>query len=117
MSDQNLNSLYPLVSDDVPATLFAQSLLAAFDALPDAVYLFDEERVLTKSNLAGSLFHGCSREELLGMRCCEMFWRTEDTETCVVDRALESGERIEVEIHTENENKPTADIVQPLKYG
>jgi len=116
MSDENFHSLYPLVSDEVPATLFSQSLLAVFDALPDALYLFDEARVLTKSNLAGAQLQSCTREDLLGRRCCEMFWRTEDTDTCVVDRALESGDKVEVEIHTEDGNRPTAIIVQPLEY-
>lgn len=77
---------------DDPAALLG----AAFDALPDAFYLFDSERRLRRANRAGELLeNGAS---LSGRRCCEMFWGAEGAAECLVERAAASGEKVEVEV-------------------
>ncbi len=67
-----------------------QMLIEAFEALPDAVYLFGDDRRLLKSNEAGAQLQ--SGELLKGTPCCEMFWHVDDPDGCVVDRALQSRE-------------------------
>ena len=71
---------------------------AAFDALPDALYLFDQARRLSRFNRAAATLQGPDDNALEGRPCCEMFWRVEDGDACVVDRAVESNSRVEVEM-------------------
>jgi PAS domain S-box-containing protein len=88
-------------------------LAAAFEALPDAVYLFGSDRLLIKANSAAALLQHSEPSE--GTACCEMFWHVEGAEGCVVDRALLTSEKVEVEIQTGSgvENSISI-IVQPL---
>lgn len=87
-------------------------LVAAFDALPDAVYLFAGDRRLVKVNRAASQLQS---DDLSNKSCCEMFWRVEGADGCVVDRALQTGEKVEVEILAGPEGKNSISvIVEPL---
>jgi PAS domain S-box-containing protein len=91
-------------------------LVEAFEALPDAVYLFAGDRRLVKANGAAAQFH--TGELLKGKACCEMFWHIEGADSCVVDRALQSREKVEVEILAGPEgNKSISIIVEPLNAG
>jgi PAS domain S-box-containing protein len=118
MNKDNLNSLLADSGQSPSVGETSDLLTAAYDALPDALYFFNDEGVLSKANRAGIAVQGCAGEALTGKRCCEMFWRAEDAENCVVDRSRETGERVEVEILVGNdESKPTLVIVQPLDPG
>jgi PAS domain S-box-containing protein len=87
----------------------------AFDLLPDAVFVFDDARHLVRANSASKQLQG---ETAVGDSCCQMFWYVEGAEGCVVDRAIESGERVEVEIPIGTESHQSiAIIVQPLETG
>lgn len=91
-------------------------LAAAFDALPDAFYLFDTEGRLTRINRAGARIENSAADALLNSRCCEMFWRVEGASECVVERAYASGEKVEVEILAgEKADRPTLVIVVPVR--
>jgi len=88
---------------------------AAFAALPDALYVFDQDRLLTRFNSAAALMQGSGNPPLKGRKCCEMFWRVEGGDACVVDRAVASNSRVEVEMLAGPEsNRPTLLIVQPI---
>ena len=116
---QNSNSLLEDLSDhtsapDNPTTALLPN--AAFEFLPDAVFLFGVDRRLVKSNQAAALLQ--SSDPLPGTACCEMFWGVENAENCLVDRALETGHRVEVEIQTGSERQRSISIiVQPLLTG
>ncbi len=88
----------------------------AFDALPDAVYLFSEQGRLLRANGAAARLQ---RGELTkGKACCEMFWRVEGAASCIVDRALETREQVEIEILAGAEGKDSISIiVEPLGAG
>jgi PAS domain S-box-containing protein len=88
-----------------------ERLLAAFEAVPDALYLFDSKRTLIQSNRAARSIQ-TEPKSLQGRRCCQMFWNVDKTRTCVVDRAFDTGDRIEVEI--QNGAQPIFLTVQPL---
>lgn len=91
-------------------------LSAAFDALPDAFYLFNTERKLARLNRAGAQLEEAEVDNLIGLRCCDMFWRAEGATECLVERALGSAEKVEVEILAGAElNRPTLVIVIPLR--
>jgi PAS domain S-box-containing protein len=105
-----LNSLPPVQADTT------QILSAAFAALPDAFYLFDAERHLSRTNRAGAFLENVDADALVGRRCCEMFWRVEGASECLVERALAGGEKVEVEILAgEQMDRPTLVIVIPLR--
>ena len=88
----------------------------AFEALPDAIYLFDQHRRLSRFNLAAAALKGKRSPALEGRCCCDMFWRVEEHEQCVVDRAVESGSRVEVEmLGGANGDQPILLIAQPMR--
>jgi PAS domain S-box-containing protein len=104
------NGLLPIQSDS------ASILSAAMLALPDAFYLFDANKHLSKANHAGALLERTEIESLVGRRCCEMFWRVEGAPECLVERALTNGEKVEVEILAgEHGDRPTLMIVVPVR--
>lgn len=104
----------PVPGEHLPAEL----LMTAFKALPDAIYFFDHKRRLTLANDSAAQFPGGVGQQLIGKRCCEMFWRTAGSDKCLVDRAFESHERLEVEIPAGGDtNHPTLVIVQSLNTG
>jgi PAS domain S-box-containing protein len=104
------------LTDPEPDTDSLAVLAATFEALPDALYLFDESKRLSRFNRAAVALQGAQDVVLEGRRCCEMFWRVEDGQECVVDRAVASGTRVEVEMLAGAEaSQPTVLIVQPMK--
>jgi PAS domain S-box-containing protein len=110
------NSLSSNLPDDT--ALSGQSadsamLLAAFEMLPDPVYFFGSDRQLLMTNPAASRLQ--SGTLLPGALCCEMFWRAEGADGCVVDRALQNHERVEVEIQFGNDATTSISlVVEPL---
>jgi PAS domain S-box-containing protein len=109
-ADLVCNRLPPAQTDST------EVLSAAFAALPDAFYLFDAERRLSRINGAGARLENSAGENLLGLRCCEMFWRVEGAEECLVERALAGGEKVEVELLAgEKADRPTLLIVVPIR--
>ena len=117
MQTQDSNSLLQDLSDD--SSLLGQEteedlLRAAFATLPDAVYLFGSDRRLVRANDAATRLQGS--EPLKGTICCEMFWRVEGAGTCVVDRALQSLEKVEVELQAASDSENSISIiVEPLR--
>jgi PAS domain S-box-containing protein len=93
----------PEISSDNFASLIeadsSEILSVAFESLPDGVFLFDSNKCLTRVNAAGvRLENAADAASLVGQSCCRHFWRVEGTAECVVDRALTSGDTIEVEM-------------------
>jgi len=115
MPDKHSISLLEALPED-PSLMGRRSnqmLGHAFDALPDGAFLFGSDRLLIMGNANAAQLQGddlCS-----GRLCCEMFWRVEGADGCVVDRAIESGEKVEVEIQSGPEqNLSISIIVEPL---
>lgn len=113
MSKNNLETIY--LDDSCPPTdqVTTELLMMVCNTLPDPVYAFDSQGLLTTTNFSGANLQGSSPASMQGKRCCEMFWRVEGAENCVVDRALATGQRVEVEVLAGAEKKPTLLIVQP----
>ncbi|MEP6718292.1 MAG: ATP-binding protein [bacterium] len=102
---ENPAQLSPGTSDKI--------LERAFDALPDGAFLFGNDRRLIKGNANAAQLQ--SDDLSAGRLCCEMFWRVEGADGCVVDRAIESGEKVEVEIQSGPEQSLSISIiVEPL---
>ena len=119
MQPQHTNSsLQDLPEDSAPLSPESQQrlLVEAFEALPDAVYLFGGDRRLAKANGAAAQLQ--TDELLKGRACCDMFWHVEGADGCVVDRALKTREKVEVEILAGPEGKNSISIVvEPLNAG
>jgi len=116
MPDKHSLSLLEVVPED-PSLMGHrtnnQMLGRAFDALPDGAFLFGSDRRLIKGNANAAQLQ--SDDLCSGRLCCEMFWRVEGAEGCVVDRAIESGEKVEVEIQSgPGQDLSIAIIVEPL---
>ncbi len=89
-------------------------LTAAFEALPDAAYLFGGDGRLLKANRAAALLPGGM--PLPETTCCEMFWQGAGADGCVVDRAMQTRSKVEVEIQVASESVGSISItVEPLK--
>src|SRR5882762_6864478 len=109
------NSVENTVDSARSAEALGNLLGAAFEAQLDAIYLFDEHRKLLRYNRAAAMLDGASVNSSRGKRCCDMFWRVEENELCVVDRAEETGDRVEVEMLAgANSQQPILLIAQPL---
>ncbi len=76
---------------------------ATIDTLPDAVYIFGADKRLTKINRAGEALEHAGRSFLATRRCCEMLWGVEGSD-CMVDRAIASGDAVEVELPAGNKS-------------
>ena len=114
MQEQHSNNLIEGLHEQSaqPAASSAGILFEAFDAIPDAVFLFSHERRLVRANPAASQLQGDVRPD---KPCCGMFWYVEGADGCVVDRAIHLGEKVEVEILTgTSDEKSISLIVQPL---
>jgi PAS domain S-box-containing protein len=99
-----------------PPWLSSDEWQAAFDALPEAIFLFDESKRLNRANSAGLRLEQVDARAIEGARCCEMFWHAEEAEECVVDRSVASREVVEVEMLAgEAEDVHTLVTVMPVR--
>jgi PAS domain S-box-containing protein len=116
MQLQSSDTLIQDLSDDsspMSQETKGRIFIAAFEALPDAVYLFGNDRRLVTANLAGAQLQRGKLEK--GKACCDMFWHVEGADECVVDRALKTREKVEVEIQSGPEGQSSISlIVEPL---
>lgn len=107
---QDLTEDPSLTSQRPPDRMFIE----AFDLLPDAAFLFAGERLLVAANTAAGNLSDRTLQN--GMSCCEMFWHVEGADGCIVDRALQTGEKVEVEIMAGVEDQNSLSIiVEPFK--
>ncbi len=107
-----INYSFPLLVETESRATVAQEnglsfqlLSAAFESLPDGVFLFDSERQLRFINRAGQRLQNPDGGWPVGRRCCEMFWDSDDKRGCLVDRAVEEGRLVEVEMQSSGSNE------------
>jgi PAS domain S-box-containing protein len=84
---------------------------STFDAMSDAVFLFDARRRLARANSAASVLEQRSYNELTGRPCCEILADVEQHE-CMVERAMATAARLTFE--WEREEKSFSITVDPL---
>ena len=100
------------ISVDPKSAVPTGLLTSALEALTDGVFLFDNNRRLLFANHQAEELQSSISRLRTGSRCCEMFWNSEDGESCVVDRAAQNGLRLEFEIPRA---KPLSIQVQPIE--
>src|SRR6266496_1569148 len=121
MSKKNFNNSTDLASlpsnesngsSRMPGEILQEALLA----MSDGIFLFDREKRLLLVNSQGEFLQAGGQLPLPGTSCCQMFWQAGEGKTCVVDRALESHQRVSFEVLIVGGlESPVLVTVQPLR--
>ncbi len=87
---------------------------ATFDAMSDGIFIFDRAGELKRVNRAGAAMEAVHPRLLLGRQCCDILRSSEDDESCVVEKALESCRSVTIEITPNRLNRPLLVTVEPV---
>jgi PAS domain S-box-containing protein len=85
-----------------------------FDAMSDGIFIFDGAGELKRVNRAGAAMEALHPRLLLGRQCCAILRSNEGDATCVVERALETGRSVTIEITPNRLNRPLLVSVEPV---
>jgi PAS domain S-box-containing protein len=85
-----------------------------FDAMSDGIFIFDSNGELKRVNRAGATMEAVHPRLLLGRQCCDILRTSEEDETCVVEKALETGRSVTIEITPNRLNRPLLVSVEPV---
>ncbi len=85
-----------------------------FDAMSDGIFIFDRAGELKRVNRAGATMEAVHPRLLLGRKCCDILRTSEEDEACVVEKALESGRSVTIEITPSRLNRPLLVSVEPV---
>jgi PAS domain S-box-containing protein len=85
-----------------------------FDAMSDGIFIFDKSGELKRVNRAGAAMEAVHPRLLLGRHCCDILRTSEEAEACVVEKALESGRSVTIEITPARLNRPLLVSVEPV---
>jgi PAS domain S-box-containing protein len=77
-----------------------------FDAMSDGIFIFDRAGRLKRVNRAGAGLENTTPQELLGHRCCDILRTSAEDGSCVVEKALDKGGSVTIEITPERLNRP-----------
>ena len=84
-----------------------------FDAMSDGIFIFDRAGALKRVNRAGAALEAAHPRLLLGKKCCHIL-RTGEESSCVVEKAMESGRSVTIEITPSQLNRPLLVSVEPI---
>jgi len=85
-----------------------------FDAMSDGIFIFDRAGELKRVNRAGAAMEALHPRLLLGRQCCDILRSSEEDEACVVEKALETGRSVTIEITPNSLNRPLLVSVEPV---
>ncbi len=85
-----------------------------FDAMSDGIFIFDGAGELKRVNRAGAAMEALHPRLLLGRQCCAILRTSEEEEACVVEKALETGRSVTIEITPNRLNRPLLVSVEPV---
>ena len=85
-----------------------------FDAMSDGIFIFDRSGELQRVNRAGAAMEAAHPRLLLGRQCCHILRTSEEDEACVVEKALETGRSVTIEITPMRLNRPLLVSVEPV---
>src|SRR5258705_3753035 len=100
MNRPNSNNLSDSAADSslAPKAGTSELIAAAFEALPDPIYVFDQNRLLTRFNQAATTLHNLEENLVKGRRCCRMFWRVDCAFAFNADRCFQHLGKGEIRI-------------------
>jgi PAS domain S-box-containing protein len=85
-----------------------------FDAMSDGIFIFDRSGELKRVNRAGAAMEAVHPRLLLGRQCCDILKTSEEDEACVVEKALETGRSVNIEITPNRLKRPLLVTVEPV---
>src|ERR1051325_558414 len=85
-----------------------------FDAMSDGIFIFDRGGELKRVNRAGAAMEALHPRLLLGRTCCDILRTSEEDVACVVEKALETGRSVTIEITPSRLNRPLLVSVEPV---
>ncbi len=85
-----------------------------FDAMSDGIFIFDSFGLLKRVNRAGAAMERSHPRVLLGRKCCEILRTSAETASCVVERAIEKGQSVTIEITPTELNRPLLVSIEPI---
>lgn len=85
-----------------------------FDAMSDGIFIFDRSGRLKRVNRAGAAMEASHPRGLLGRRCCDILRATSENAVCVVEKAIEEGRSVTIEITPDRLNRPILVSIEPV---
>ena len=85
-----------------------------FDAMSDGIFIFDRAGLLKRVNRAGAAMEASHPRELLGRRCCDVLRASSEGSTCVVERAIEEGRSVTIEVTPDRLKRPILVSIEPV---
>lgn len=85
-----------------------------FDAMSDGIFIFDRAGRLKRVNRAGAAMEASHPRELLGRRCCDILRATSEDSACVVEKAIEEGGSVTIEVTPDRLNRPILVSIEPV---
>ena len=101
-------------SADTDRPMPAKLLINALQTVTDGLFLFDSNRRLIFANQQAEALQSTVGRLRMGCRCCDLLWQTDENESCVVDRAIDNGLKLEFEIPSNVAAVPLFITVQPI---
>ncbi|MFN2515936.1 MAG: PAS domain S-box protein [Pyrinomonadaceae bacterium] len=85
-----------------------------FDAMSDGIFIFDRDGLLKRVNRAGAAMEASHPRALLGRKCCNILQTTSEDSVCLVEKALEVGRSVTVEVTPDRLNRPILVSIEPV---
>ncbi|HLN98796.1 MAG TPA: PAS domain S-box protein [Pyrinomonadaceae bacterium] len=85
-----------------------------FDAMSDGIFIFDRAGRLKRANRAAAAMEASHPRALLGRRCCDVLRATSEDSVCAVERAIEEGRSVTIEVTPDRLNRPILVSIEPV---
>jgi len=85
-----------------------------FDAMSDGIFIFDRDGLLKRVNRAGAALEESNPRALLGSRCCDILRATSENSDCVVEKAIEEGRSVTIEVTPDRLDRPILVSIEPV---
>jgi PAS domain S-box-containing protein len=85
-----------------------------FDAMSDGIFIFDRAGRLKRVNRAGAAMENSHPRGLLGRRCCDILRATSENTVCVVEKAIEEGRSVTMEVTPDRLDRPILVSIEPV---
>jgi PAS domain S-box-containing protein len=85
-----------------------------FNAMPEAVFVFDRKRELTRANTEAAAMLGVESARMAGRTCCDVLKLATGLRDCLVDQAIETGEAVVREVMPPRISRPVLFTAEPV---
>lgn len=85
-----------------------------FDAMSDGIFIFDRAGNLRRVNRAGAAMEASHPRALLGRKCCDVLRTSTQESTCVVEKAIQEGHSVTIEVTPDRLNRPILVSIEPV---